>query len=104
MQTAPDLDPPPSGRLLCSPEKLYGWAVEDRSGGLMGTVNDLLMDMAAGRIAYVIVATGGFFGMGEARFPLAWEAQQRAHDGSARFIWNGQGPRGRGLPARARRH
>ena len=89
----PDPDPPPSARLLCSPETVYGWAVEDSAGSVLGTVSDILLDMAAGRVAYVLVATGGFAGRGQTCLPLAWDALEPAHDGGARLVWNGQGLR-----------
>ena len=92
MHHAPAPAPPPSGRRLCSPEKFYGWPVEDQAGRVLGTVNHLLIDMRHGQVAYAVVASGGFLGLGEARFPLPWHALEPARDGTARFIWNGVPP------------
>lgn len=39
----------------------------------VGSIEDMMIDKASGRIAYAIVTTGGFLGMGETHYPLPWE-------------------------------
>lgn len=100
------MHPPPASdttysadtRLLCRAEAVHGWAVEDCRGCVLGTVNDLLVDLALGRIAYVVVATGGLAGLGEAHLPLPWEALELPRDGSAHFIWHGDAAQATALP------
>lgn len=48
--------------------------VVDNVGEVLGSVADLLLDLERGCIAYVIVATGGFLGVGERLFALPWAA------------------------------
>lgn len=85
-------------RQLCSPEKVYGWPVEDSAGRQLGSVNHLLIDLRSGNVAYAVVASGGFLGLGESRFPLAWAELALADDGSHRLIWHGRQSRGAELP------
>lgn len=85
-------------RHLCAPEQVYGRPVEDQEGRPLGSVNHLLIDLHSGQVAYAVVATGGFLGLGEARFPLAWNELELAPDGS-RLIWRSSGQRSQELPA-----
>jgi hypothetical protein len=98
MRTPAYSDPRPA-RDLCTPEKVYGWMVEDRSGRVLGSVNHMLIDLHRGNVAYVIVAQGGFLGLGESRFPLAWHELELAPDGSHRLIWCGAVPPSDDMPA-----
>lgn len=84
-------------RALRSTDRLVGWTVEDRDGCVLGTVRELLLDLDTGRLAYAMVASGGFVGQGETRFALAWDGLEPAglcH----RFIWHGRAPSGTAQP------
>lgn len=48
--------------------------VVDREGEVLGSISDLMLDLERGRIAYAVVATGGFMGMGERLFAVPWSA------------------------------
>lgn len=52
------------------------WArtVVDQDGQLIGSICDLMLDSEHGRIAYAVVATGGFMGNGEMLFAVPWSA------------------------------
>jgi len=45
--------------------KIVGQQVTNEAGDKVGKVDDLLVDLAAGRIAEVIVSSGGFLGVGD---------------------------------------
>ena len=40
----------------------------------VGTIEDLVLDAGAGRIAYAVLSFGGFLGMGEKYFAIPWNA------------------------------
>jgi sporulation protein YlmC with PRC-barrel domain len=60
------------GQRLSTATSFYARTVVDRSGELLGSVTDLMLDLERGRIAYAVVATGGFMGMGERFFAVPW--------------------------------
>jgi sporulation protein YlmC with PRC-barrel domain len=39
----------------------------------LGSVEDVMLDKKAGRIAYAVLSFGGFLGIGERYYPLPWE-------------------------------
>jgi hyperosmotically inducible protein len=45
--------------------KVIGMSVQNRQEAKLGDVNNILVDLAAGRIVAVIVSSGGFLGMGD---------------------------------------
>ncbi|WP_292443751.1 PRC-barrel domain-containing protein [Methylibium sp.] len=62
------------GERLMSAGTLCGDRVVNRGGELLGTVSELLLDVDRGCIAYVVMAYGGFMGLGERLFALPWSA------------------------------
>ena len=40
----------------------------------LGKIEDLVLDVGAGRIAYAVLSFGGFLGMGEKYFAIPWNA------------------------------
>ena len=48
--------------------------VVDHAGTVLGSIVDLLLDLERGRIAYAVVASGGFIGMGERLVAVPWNA------------------------------
>lgn len=68
---------------------LAGCEVVGDQGDCLGTVVDFVLDCTAGTVAYVVVASGGFMGVGETRYevpwthmvPLAGAARFRCRDG-----------------------
>jgi sporulation protein YlmC with PRC-barrel domain len=57
---------------------LCGSLVRDRNGEVAGSIAELVLDVERGCVAYAVVATGGFLGVGERRFAVPWTAL-RAH-------------------------
>lgn len=64
------------GQRLMSAGALCGDRVVNRRGELLGTVSELMLDVERGCIAYVVMAYGGFMGMGERLYALPWSALQ----------------------------
>ncbi len=52
---------------------LVGAKVVDTAGEALGTVADVMMAAAAGRIVYVALSVGGVVGIGERLFAVPWE-------------------------------
>lgn len=62
------------GRRLSAASSFYARSVVDRDGEVIGTISDLMLDLECGRVAYAVVATGGFLGVGELLFAVPWRA------------------------------
>ena len=58
--------------MIASCARLAGEPVVDRRGEEMGRVDSILVDMGSGRIAGVMVAVGGVFGLGERQYSVPW--------------------------------
>jgi len=54
-----------SGKTLTEDDDIRGRDVKDAGGEDIGKVDDLLIDTAEGRVRFLIVASGGFLGLGE---------------------------------------
>jgi hypothetical protein len=72
--------PTPGPRLTVA-GTLYGAELRDARGEVLGTVSDVLLDLACGRIAYLLLATGGFVGLGERYLTVPWTAVGRDQHG-----------------------
>lgn len=53
---------------------LIGCKVENSKGENLGKIEDLMLDLGKGRIAYAVLSFGGFLGMGDKLFPVPMEA------------------------------
>lgn len=53
---------------------LVGADVLDRSDEPLGTLEYVMLDVTAGRIAYAVLAHGGVLGVGDKLFAIPWEA------------------------------
>ncbi|HQT79663.1 MAG TPA: PRC-barrel domain-containing protein, partial [Rhodopila sp.] len=60
------------GRLVAA-RQVQGAKVFNTALDEVGSIEDVMIDTASGRIAYAIVTTGGFLGMLETHYPLPWE-------------------------------
>ncbi len=58
---------------LTAVSTLLGASVADNTGATLGTVADVMIEAAAGRIVYVAVSVGGIVGIGERLFAVPWE-------------------------------
>lgn len=59
---------------LMSMETLIGNDVKNLQGDDLGDVKNIMLDMHHGQVAYVVLAFGGLFGMGEKLFAVPWNA------------------------------
>ncbi|MGZ5036006.1 MAG: PRC-barrel domain-containing protein [Usitatibacter sp.] len=62
----------PNAGLSCA--TLAGDVVVNRQRDELGSVRHLMIDVAAGRVAYAMLGVGGVFGIGEALLPIPWNA------------------------------
>ena len=62
----------PGGKLIAA-HKVQGASVYNTALEKLGTVEDIMIDKASGRIAYAILSFGGFLGIGDRYYPLPWE-------------------------------
>jgi sporulation protein YlmC with PRC-barrel domain len=56
---------------------LEGETVLDSAGETVGEIEEIMLDVAGGRVAYAVLAVGGFLGIGEKYFPVPWSALTR---------------------------
>lgn len=62
------------GHRLSTATSFYARNVVDPEGEVLGSISDLMLDLERGRIAYAVVATCGFMGIGERLFAVPWRA------------------------------
>ena len=55
-------------------DDLRGKAVHGRDGDKLGTIDRLIMDERMGQLAYIVLSTGGFLGLGQSYHPIPWSA------------------------------
>ena len=63
----------PTRRTL-SASTLIGDKVRNAQDEHLGNVEDLMIDLETGRVAYCVLSFGGFLGMGEKLFAVPWRA------------------------------
>ena len=49
-------------------------SVENAAGESLGRIEELMVDLNSGRIAYAVLSFGGFLGMGDKFFAIPFEA------------------------------
>lgn len=59
---------------------IVGSAVRNLKGDDLGKIHELVLDIVTGRIAYAVLAYGGFLGMGDKLFAIPWEALMKRSD------------------------
>lgn len=62
------------GPRLMTADTLTGDRVINLQGDTLGKISDIMLDVPRGRIAYAVMSSGGFLGMGEKLFALPWSA------------------------------
>lgn len=66
---------------------LAGDRVRNSAGEDLGKIEEIMIDVPTGRVAYVVLSFGGFLGMGDKLFALPWDALQLNED-EHEFILN----------------
>ncbi|MBP0595674.1 PRC-barrel domain-containing protein [Paraburkholderia sp. LEh10] len=62
------------GREVVAATTLNGEKVMSSDGEHVGKIADLMVDVRSGRIAYAVVSTGGFLGLGHTLHGIPWSA------------------------------
>ncbi|WP_407048776.1 PRC-barrel domain-containing protein [Methyloraptor flagellatus] len=57
---------------LISADKVQGTDVYNEAGEHLGHIEDVMLHKESGRVAYAIMAFGGFLGIGERYHPIPW--------------------------------
>ncbi len=61
-------------RRVMSCDTLSGDKVRNSAGEDLGKIEDIMLDVPTGRVAYAVLSFGGFLGMGNKLFAVPWEA------------------------------
>jgi sporulation protein YlmC with PRC-barrel domain len=65
-------DPDKRHRRVLSASTLTGDAVRNPMGEDLGRIDEIAIDVPSGRVAYAILSTGGFLGLGDKLFAIPW--------------------------------
>lgn len=63
---------------VVSADTIIGESVVNREDESLGTIHGLMIDAKEGRIAYAVLSSGGFLGMGDRLFAMPWDALEFA--------------------------
>lgn len=61
-------------RRVLSSSSLAGDGVRNPAGEDLGKIEDIMIDVPSGRVAYAVLSFGGFLGMGNKLFAVPWNA------------------------------
>ena len=61
---------------ILSASTITGDPVVNKRGEDLGKIEDIMLDLDAGRVAYAVLSFGGFMGMGDKLFAIPWPALQ----------------------------
>ena len=67
---------------------LIGDNIFNPAGDNLGKVKDIMVDITEGKIEYVVIEFGGFLGMHQKYFAVAWQALTIAKEHRNAFILN----------------
>ena len=76
-----------TGRQLLPASTIEGTAVQNAAGEDLGEINEIMIDLDQGRIAYAVLSFGGFLGLENKLFAIPWEALKIGSAGDV-FILN----------------
>lgn len=68
------VEPRRGSRRVLSANTLTGDRVVNRQGEDLGKIDDLMIDLDRGRVAYAVLSFGGVLGVGDKLFAIPWEA------------------------------
>lgn len=63
-----------TGNPMISSADVNGTAVYSPNGERIGTIEYLMIDKLSGRVAYAVMGSGGFLGIGSEHTPVPWDA------------------------------
>ncbi len=61
-------------RRVLSASSLAGDSVRNTAGESLGKIEEVMIDIPSGRVAYAVLSFGGFLGMGNKLFAVPWNA------------------------------
>jgi sporulation protein YlmC with PRC-barrel domain len=64
---------------------MMGDHVRNAGGDDLGTIEEVMIDIPTGRVAYAVLSFGGFLGIGDKMFAIPWEAL-RLDEGEHQFV------------------
>ena len=67
-------DPGTRYRRVLSASTLAGDPVQNSAGEDLGKVDEIMIDIPSGRVAYAVLSFGGFLGMGNKLFAIPWSS------------------------------
>ncbi len=73
MQRQPDDHSGPGPNVMAA-ETLQGDDVINLQGDKLGTIEDIMLDVGSGRVAYAVLSFGGILGIGDKLFAVPWTA------------------------------
>ena len=62
------------GPAVMGASTLIGDKVTNREGENLGKIEEIMIDMGSGRVAYAVLSFGGMMGMGDKLFAVPWQA------------------------------
>jgi sporulation protein YlmC with PRC-barrel domain len=71
----------PHYRRVLSAAKLTGGRVRNPAGEDLGKIEEIMIDIPTGRVAYAVIAFGGVMGIGEKLFAVPWRALAHTEQG-----------------------
>lgn len=61
---------------VLSASTLKGDKVRNLQGEHIGKIDDIMLDIYSGRVAYAVLSFGGFMGVGDKLFAIPWQSLQ----------------------------
>jgi sporulation protein YlmC with PRC-barrel domain len=80
-------DPDRRFRSVLAASTLAGDSVRNAAGEDLGKIDEIMIDIPSGRVAYAVLSFGGFLGMGNKLFAVPWSALKVDEDEKC-FILN----------------
>jgi hypothetical protein len=74
-------------RRVLGAKTLISDRMRNYAGYDLGKVKDIMVDLQSGRVAYVVLACGGFMGIGEKLFAVPWD-ELMIDEGNREFVLN----------------
>ena len=72
--TSAALDAEGPGPQLMGADTLIGDNVVNTLGEDLGEIKEIMLDVSSGRVAYAVLSSGGFLGIGDKLFAIPWSA------------------------------
>lgn len=73
-ETPQDVTRSQNRRRVLSATAITGDQVRNSGGEDLGKIEEVMVDLDSGRVAYVVLSFGGFLGIGDKLFAVPWEA------------------------------